>query len=754
MNGPVFRPTLTRRELLWLGWLILVVLATRLPFLMHGLDEWDSANFALSLLGFDVLHHQPHPPGQYVYVRLLQGIDTFTGNELFTLSLASAVGSTLALVPYYFTMRQMFRPAVAFGAAVLTAWTFGYWVTSLRLVSDPVACLFVNGTVCALLLGLRDRRWFWFGMALCGVTLGVKQTTVYFLAPVTLAVNGIILWRHGWRRPLGGSGLFAVAVAAWLLPTVNNCHGWANYLAACRAMQVQNYTEESVVFHLSAYVVRLQEQQNLFQPWGNPFLAMSILALALAGVVVLLRRGTRGALYALFGLTVACYAFFFLYRFNKYYVYYLPFYCAAASAGLFASSAWLARVVSLPVLRHLLPGAAIALVTAVNVFLTAPLLPGIAHFRAPPQAALESLRKMPGVGLRPTLLTDDPTASRELVYFDRKNRVDLLNQRPDLHDAVAALNAGQPVYLLSPLLFGQDVDGAAPVRLVGSYAWRPGLYRPLQGRPDLQRLFLYALNAPLPEQYTFPEPGSRPPLLETGIRDDGWCAPQTHLVLPCDGPTPALAHLRFTFQEGFGYQYPYRMVCQFADGTHQDFTVEHAGRADFVVPVPDRPGARAVELDLRAPLPPRPPAEDARDPYHRGFAVQLAEVACVTAARPLLVHREAGWYGEESDATRHWRWTDGNAALSILLNRADTLRLTATALSYTEGNALEVLVDGQPAGEFPLPGTTWRDMDCPLPLTAGFHRVVLHSRSPGTVLPGDGRTLALRVQDLRVRFDR
>ena len=608
--------------------------------------------------------------------------------------------------------------------------------------------------MCALLLGLRDRRWFWFGMALCGVALGVKQTAVYFLAPFTSAVNVAVLWRHGWRRPLGGSVLFAVAVAAWLLPTVANCRGWANYLAACRAMQVQNYTDESVIFHFAGPLIHAQERQNFIQPWGTPLLADLVLALAAVGVIVLLRRGLRGALFTLFGLSIVLYAFFFLYRFNKYYVYSLPCYVAAAAAALFAAGEWLARRTARPGLANGLPAIAITAFVAVNIAVVAPLLPGIAHFRAPPQAALENLHTLPGVGPRPLLLTDDPTAGRELIYFDAKNRVDLLNQRPDLQEAVAALNVGQEVYLLSPLRFGGSAAKAGPVRLVGNYAWRPSLYLPLQGRTDLKQLSLYALAAPLPVEYLFPDPGARPPLLESNIRDDGWCGPRTRLVLPRDEPGPDLAHLRFLFQEEFGYQYPYHIECRFADGTHQDLVVEHAGRADFTVPLPDWPGALAVELELLSPLPARPPAEDARDPSHRGFSVQLAEVACATDSRPLLVHLEEGWYGLESDGTRRWRWTDGNAALSILVNRPTAVVLTATTLSYPEGNTLEVLVDGQPAGEFSLPGTGWRDVSCRLPLTAGFHRVVLHSRRAGVVPPGDGRTLALRVQNLQVRPDR
>ena len=71
VETPLVQPPVTRREVTALLLLLAGVFATRLPFLMHGLDEWDSTNFALSLVRFDVLVHQPHPPGQWVYVRLM-----------------------------------------------------------------------------------------------------------------------------------------------------------------------------------------------------------------------------------------------------------------------------------------------------------------------------------------------------------------------------------------------------------------------------------------------------------------------------------------------------------------------------------------------------------------------------------------------------------------------------------------------------------------------------------------------------------
>ncbi len=753
MNAPLIKSSSSLREFLGLLLLIVVVLGTRIPFLMHGLDEWDSANFALSVLHFDVRAHQPHPPGQFFYVRLMQCVNGFTGNPLLTLSLSSALCSTLALAPFYLALRQMFRPAVALGACVLTAFTFGYWITSLRMISDPVATLFVYGTVCCLLAGLASRRWFFVGMALCGVTLGVKQTAVYFLAPFVVAVTLVVLFRHGWRRAAAGSGGFALAVAAWLLPTVGNAGGWSAYLAISQTMQRENYDIEAILFHLSADAVHAQWQANLVQPWGTVALAVMMLPLAAAGWVLCLRRGLRGGLFALFSVTVALYSFFFLYRFNKYYVYSVPFYCAFAAAALFALGDFLARQTRRPALGLLVPGVAIALITAANFALALPLLPKINHFRAPPQAALESLLKMPGVGPDPLVLTDSSPAGRALLYFHLQKKVDLLNRHPDLQDAVAALNAGRKVYFLSSTVFPIDAKTPGAVRPLGNYVWRPELFGPLQGRPDLQRLSLYEVNAPLPVRYAFKSAGSHPPLLLEGMSQDGWCGANVRLLLPCDDAGDDLAHLRLTAPEDFGFRYPYRMVCRFADGSHQDLTVEHAGASDFVVSLPGHPGAHAVELQLLAPQTHHLKAGDARLTDRWDLAAHIDALDCVTAARPLIVEHARGWHGQETDGRSQWRWTDGEGVLSVLADRAGTLVLAGSVRSVSPDNAVEVFVDDQPTEVLPLPGEGWVPMTWRLPLTAGLHRVTLHSRNPGVQPPGDGRRLAVCVRDLQARLE-
>ncbi len=746
-------PRRKSREGLCLLGLLAAVLAVRLPFLMHGLDELDSANFALSVVRFDVLNHQPHPPGQWVYVRLVQALHALAGNELFTLSLASVLGGTLALVPYYLALRQIVRPAEALAAAALTAFAPGVWITSLRMVSDPVASLFVYGTVAALLAGLTCPRWLLGGMALCGVALGTKQTAVYFLAPFVLAVNVAVVRRDGPRRPLLGGLCLVAAVAVWLLPTVGNAQGWDRYVAACRALQLENYRTESLLLHLSATSIQAQWEHDLVQPWGSAVVAALLLPLAALGLLLFLGRGGHGRLFALFGVTVVLYAFCFLYRFNKYWLYSVPVCGAFAAAGLFHVGAALARCWRQPALRGWVPGLVVALVTAANACWTFPLLSAIAHFRAPPQAALESLRKLPGIDpRRPLLLTDDVTVARELIYFGLKGQVELLNLSSDLRAAAAALDAGRKVYLLSPCHFDPPADTPDTFRLLARYVWRTELYAALQGRPDLRELSLYEVSS-LSSCYGFASAVAPPPLLGRGVWPDGWCAADFRFLLPCDETGTSHAVLRFTVPPDAGYRFPYRLTCQVAGGDALGLIADGPGSTDFLVPLPGRPGARVAEVHLLAPQTTRSSQRDPRSTDDRARSVHLDAAACVTPSRPLLLRREKGWYAPPAAGANPWNWTGGDADLSIMANDPGMVVLEADVASCTADNTLEMLVDGRSADlSFPL-GAEWSAQRWLVPTTAGVHRVTLRSRNAAVPLPGNDGGVAFRVRNLRARLE-
>jgi hypothetical protein len=47
-----------------------LTVVSRLPYRARMLYNWDAVQFALALSEYDVVKHQPHPPGYILYVAL------------------------------------------------------------------------------------------------------------------------------------------------------------------------------------------------------------------------------------------------------------------------------------------------------------------------------------------------------------------------------------------------------------------------------------------------------------------------------------------------------------------------------------------------------------------------------------------------------------------------------------------------------------------------------------------------------------
>ena len=62
----------------------------------HWLDDWDSVNFAFALDDFDVVHHQPHPPGYPLYVAAGKLIHRVVAGHAAALTLVSALAGAAA----------------------------------------------------------------------------------------------------------------------------------------------------------------------------------------------------------------------------------------------------------------------------------------------------------------------------------------------------------------------------------------------------------------------------------------------------------------------------------------------------------------------------------------------------------------------------------------------------------------------------------------------------------------------------------
>jgi len=216
-------------------WAVSLVLAattfaTRWPYRAHLLPTWDAVQFALALERYDIVRHQPHPPGYILYVGLGRLAELVFGEPAVALDSLAIVASAVAVLLLYRLGWQLYGRGVALVAASGLVASPLFWAHGM--VGLPYAAEAALAT--GIAIGAWDMRRgsirALVGSAvLLGLAGGVRQSLLLTMGTLWLGMA----WR-GFRRPrpiLAGLSLVALSTATWLLPMLW-LTGVERYLAA------------------------------------------------------------------------------------------------------------------------------------------------------------------------------------------------------------------------------------------------------------------------------------------------------------------------------------------------------------------------------------------------------------------------------------------------------------------------------------------------------------------------------------------
>jgi 4-amino-4-deoxy-L-arabinose transferase-like glycosyltransferase len=163
--------------------LLFAGLATLFAFTRsHWLDDWDSVNFALGLDDFDVLRHQPHPPGYPIYIAAGKLIYRVIADHAAALTLVSALAGAAIASMFYLLDRRQNDWQMALCATLIMALSPLYWLQSGLALTDMfgmvsvLAFLLVEGTTPATPRGQFIRR-IACGL-IAGLSLGARRISL------------------------------------------------------------------------------------------------------------------------------------------------------------------------------------------------------------------------------------------------------------------------------------------------------------------------------------------------------------------------------------------------------------------------------------------------------------------------------------------------------------------------------------------------------------------------------------------------
>jgi hypothetical protein len=208
---------------------------SRLPYRARMLYNWDAVQLALALDEYDVVKHQPHPPGYILYVALGRLVHGWVGDPAAAYVLLAVAFSGAGTFMVYLLARAIYDRPTALTAATLLAVSPLFWfygTVGLGYAGEALMASVIAHFAFRALRGSEVDGWLAAGYL--GLAGGLRQSLLLLLFPLWLVsvVAGV-------RRPralLVGAAILLVAVLAWFVPMVWLTGGLDRYLDASREL--------------------------------------------------------------------------------------------------------------------------------------------------------------------------------------------------------------------------------------------------------------------------------------------------------------------------------------------------------------------------------------------------------------------------------------------------------------------------------------------------------------------------------------
>ena len=218
--------------LVGLGAVLLLTLATRLPFIPEHLYSFDSVNLALALQEFSPSRHQPQPPGYPLFVAEARLIYRLVGTPERTFTIIKILISSLSVMLLYLLGKRMFSGWVGISAAGLFFVNPVFWyaglTSSLRL---HLALLSIVAAYFCWRASSGEPRYLYAASCVVGLGSGFRPELLLFLLPLWL-------WTAGHCRSkrlfVAGLLLLLIGTLSWVFPLVVVYGGWEPMISSFR----------------------------------------------------------------------------------------------------------------------------------------------------------------------------------------------------------------------------------------------------------------------------------------------------------------------------------------------------------------------------------------------------------------------------------------------------------------------------------------------------------------------------------------
>lgn len=227
--------------------LFCITMLSRIPFTSKYLFHTDSVQYALGLDNYNVVLHQPHPPGYFVYILLGRFARIFFQDPNMAFISLSIIFTSGTVVVVYQMTHNLFGNRCALIAALLAMtspnlWFHGevamnYGIESFFSCSIAYLCWKIRRENNESLLNLLA--------IMLAASGGIRQNTPVFMLPLVIyACKDIPL-----RKLAFGVFLFLLICLLWFVPMLLATGGWNLYSSAFRELWHFNTGHHTVFNH-------------------------------------------------------------------------------------------------------------------------------------------------------------------------------------------------------------------------------------------------------------------------------------------------------------------------------------------------------------------------------------------------------------------------------------------------------------------------------------------------------------------------
>src|SRR5262249_784933 len=189
------------------------------PYRARMLYNWDAVQFALALNEYDVVKHQPHPPGYILYVALGRLVNHWLSDPTSSYVLLAVAFSGLTTFVVYYLARVAYDRATALASATLLAVSPLFWFYGSVGFTYPAHALIASVAGYCWFRALRGSETdAWLAAGYLGLAGGLRQSALVLLFPLWLGSTAFGVRRL--RTLLIGMAIVTATVLAWFLPMI------------------------------------------------------------------------------------------------------------------------------------------------------------------------------------------------------------------------------------------------------------------------------------------------------------------------------------------------------------------------------------------------------------------------------------------------------------------------------------------------------------------------------------------------------